>query len=125
MYLVFSRGKAVFDESGKFGDDAFRAISSNWDVTEFRKYEAPEIEQQNGKNAVPDLLARLKDKLGPLKGTFSSHVTGFNAKNGATYADWNADANFEKASGAVTIQLVNRNDKWQILKFDVDSAALK
>jgi hypothetical protein len=127
-FFLFNKGKAVFDETGKFGDDSFRAIATSWDPKEFDSRAAPEIAQQNGKNAIPDLLERLKSTLGPLKGGFTSHVTSFDSKNNngvsITTATWIAQATFEKGAGSVTMDLVNRGDKWQILKFNVDSPLL-
>ena len=111
--------------TGKFGDDSFRAIAANWDVKEFQKRAAPEIEQENGKDAIPNLMQRLSTQLGPLKGTFESHAPSINSNNGITTANWFADATFEKGPGHVTMELINRDGKWQILKFNVDSDALK
>jgi hypothetical protein len=75
------------------------------------------------------MMARLGSQLGPLKGTFTSHLTNINAQNNngvsETTADWTADATFEKGSGVATMQLISRNGKWQILKMNVESAALK
>jgi hypothetical protein len=128
-YFLFNKGKAVFDEAGKFGDESFRAVAANWDLGEFQKRAAPEIEKDNGKDAIPNLIQRLSTQLGPLKGSFESHVTNFNAKtnNGVSYttADWNADATFEKGPGHVTMELISRDGNWQILKFNVDSDALR
>lgn len=128
-YFLFMKGKGVFDEAGKFGDDSFRAIATNWDVKEFERVAAPEIAEQSGKEAIPNLMDRLSKQLGPLKGSFTSHVTSFKSQNNngisATYADWNADATFEKGSGAVTMQLISRNGNWQVLKFDVQSTAIR
>src|SRR5512140_2042580 len=86
-YWIFARTKTNFDEGGKFGDDAFRTIASHWSVQDFDRYAAPEIAEQNDKDTIPRLMARLASALGPLKGGFTSHLTGVNATNGATYAD--------------------------------------
>lgn len=128
-YFLFSKGKGMIDEAGKFGDASLRAISANWSIDEFNKRAAPEIGQQNGKEAIPALLTKLSTKLGPLKGDFTSHLTNINAQNNngasAIYVDWDTHANFEKGEGDVTMQLISRNGKWQILKFNVDSPALQ
>jgi hypothetical protein len=34
-YFLYAKVKGGFDEAGKFGDDSFRAIASNWDAKEF------------------------------------------------------------------------------------------
>jgi hypothetical protein len=124
-YFLLNKGKAVFDESGKYADESFQAIASKWDVEEFKKRAAPEIEQANGKDAIPNLMSRLATQLGPIKGPFDSHLTSVNTNNGITTAKWNADATFEKGAGHATMELISRNGTWQILKFNVESEALK
>jgi hypothetical protein len=128
-YFLYTKVRDVSDDTGKFGDESFRAIAANWNVNEFKKRAAPEIEQDNGKDAIPNLMQRLSTQLGPLKGDFHSSVTNFQANNNngvtRTTADWFADATFEKGSGHVTMELINRDGNWQILKFNVNSEALK
>src|SRR5579862_8028501 len=129
FYFLFSKAKGTFDEAAKFGDSSFTAIATSWDINEFNSRAAPEIAEQNGKNAVPELMNRLSTSLGKLKGTVSGHITNLSVKdnNGvnAEYADWKADVTFEKGPGQATMQLISRNGKWQIIKFDVVSDLLK
>lgn len=126
-YFAYSKGKLVFDEAGKFGDDSFTAITRTWDIQALQSRAAPEVEQQNGKDALPNLVRLLSAKLGPMQ-NFTSSITGINAQNNngetSTYADWKATATFEKGTGTATMQLIKRGDKWQILKFNVESQAL-
>lgn len=127
-YLLFRTGMNAMDDAGKFGDDSFRSIATSWDLAALESRAAPEIAEQNGPDTLPKLVATLKEKLGPMK-EFTSSLTGLRASsnNGvsATYADWKADARFEKGSGTVTMELIKRNDRWQILKFNVESDALR
>jgi hypothetical protein len=127
-YYFVNKAKGSWDDASKFGNDSFRAIASKWDIQEFQSRAAPEVAEQNGKDAIPKLIERLSTALGPLKGNVSGSVTGLNFKdyNGvnAVYADWNADVNFEKGSGEATMQLIGRNGKWEILQFHVVSPQL-
>lgn len=122
-YFLFSKGRAVFDDAGKFGDESFRTIATGWDLQEFEKRAAPELAELNGTKPLPALINTYKDKLGPMK-TFTSHVPSANTDNGVLTATWIADAEFEKGPGSVSMHLIQRKDKWEILGFTIQSSLL-
>jgi hypothetical protein len=126
--LLFFKGKANADEAGSFGDQTFKTIATSWNPTSFSQLADPQIAKENGPEAIPQLMQLLSSRLGPVK-TFTSHLTGINSQANTsgsyTLVDWNANATFEKSSGHVTMQLINRGQGWKVLKFDVESPALK
>ena len=128
-FWLYGKGKGAMNDVDQYAHESLVAIGAKWDAKEMEQRAAPEFGDQNGEHAIPQLMDLLAQKLGPIKGTFTGNVTGYNLQNNngvsATYADWNADVTFEKGKGSVSMQLINRNGKWQILKFDVDSDALK
>ena len=127
-YFLFMKGKGVLDEASKFGSDSLQTIATNYSPEDFAKV-APQAVKDNSPEKINDFLNLLKEKLGPVKGPIEGHITNINAHNNngdsTVSADWNADATFEKGTGQVTMQLESHNGKWEVLKFDVKSEALK
>ncbi len=107
-------------DSTKYGDESMEAIARNWDAAALTSRAAPELIAQNPAGTLEKVVATLKQSLGPMK-SFKGKTTSFNAKTTTetgSYieAGYEADGEFEKGPGRITMTLLQRGDKWSILK---------
>lgn len=127
-YMLFNKGKAAFDDAGKFGDTTFQEVATSWDPAVLKSKASPDLTKESSPEAIDALMTRLSQTLGPVK-TFKSSTTGinFNSNNGesVTTVDWSADATFEKGPGTVNMKLIKRGDDWKVFNFNVHSELLK
>lgn len=120
FFLVYNGAKGISDEAGKFADTSITAICTTWDVNALNSRAAPELTAQNPPGTLENVVATLKESLGPMK-SFTSHITNINAKNenGQSWVEVQVSATgqFEKGPGELELTLLKRGDKWSILKF--------
>lgn len=106
-----------------FGDQSVTAICTNWDASALSSRAAPELIAQNPEGTLENIVATMGPALGPLKSIESSSITGVEAKS-ATGTTSFMEANYsgvilcEKGKADVTMTILKRNDKWEILKIN-------
>ena len=115
----FARG--LDKEAKVYIDEVIPVIVTSWNSKELTSRASPEFLQVFPAKKVELLFGAFSEQMGPLK-----------EYNGATgkikikisprgkpiiIADYMAEAVFEKAPAKIQIQLIRRNDKWQIVGF--------
>ena len=125
-FLAF-RGIALDKESRAYADKAIPAIVSNWSEKELLDRASPEF-----KHAVTiDQLDRMFlwfSRLGqlescePAAGQAGVSVTPKDGK--VTGGEYTAKVKFQNGEAIVSLRLIKHGEQWQILRFDVNSAAL-
>ena len=121
---IFMAAKDTVEGSLQYGDESLKAVASNWSAAELKTRMAKEVFDQNPEGAIDNVATVLKDALGPIKPeTLKSKILGVNAKTDTstgsfTIANYEAEAEFEKGKGKVTMELINREGQWKILKFN-------
>ena|SRR5579862_5841959 len=124
-YFVFNKAKGILTDATQSGDNSFRAIATGWDEKVFKEQATPGFAGQTGESGIAALAQKYKASFGPVKGAFTSHIVGINARNNngvsQTQATWTADVTFEKGSGSVTMDLVNMNEKWLVSSLSIRS----
>lgn len=129
-------GKGLFDSAvktsdagNKFAAQALSDVAKNWDIEALEKHAAKEFQEQVKEADLKVLLALYKEKLGTYKSAEPFTSSGIQAKtnNGESYVlvTTKSLAQFEKAKGTVTLEVLNRNDQWKVLSIEVESDALK
>lgn len=129
-------GKGLFDNAVKTSDAgnkyaavALSEIGSSWDFGALEKHASKEFQEQVKESDMKALLSIYKEKLGTYKSAEPFTSSGIQAKtnNGESFVliTTKALAQFEKAKGSVTLEVINRNDQWKVLSIEVESDALK
>lgn len=129
-------GKGLFDSAVKTSDagnkyaaQALSDIAKSWNIEALEKHASKEFQEQVKEADLKVLLALYKEKLGTYKSAEPFTSSGIQAKtnNGESFVliTTKAPAEFEKAKGTVTLEVINRNDQWKVLSIEVESDALK
>ena len=121
---VFMAAKDTVEGSMQYGDESLKAVAASWSAAELKTRMSKEVFEQNPESAIDNVATVLKEALGPIKPeTLKSKILGVNAKTDSntgsfTIANYEAEAQFEKGKGQVTMELINRDGQWKILKFN-------
>jgi len=121
---IFMAAKNTVEGAIQYGDESLKAVASNWSAAELKTRMAKEVFDQNPEGAIDNVAKVLGEGLGPIKSeTLKSKVLGVEAKTDSTtgsftIANYEAEAQFEKGKGKVTMELINRDGQWKILKFN-------
>ena len=121
---AFFAGKGKLDAAGAYGDESLKAIASQWSASELKSRMAKEVFEQNPEGTIDNVTRVLGQALGPIKPTtLKSRILGIEAKTDTATgtfvtANYEADAEFEKAKGHVAMELIERDGQWKVLKFN-------
>ena len=121
---VFMAAKGTVEGALEYGDNSLKAVASSWNASDLKTRMAKEVFDQNPESAIDNVATVLKEGLGPIKPeTLTSRILGVEAKTNTstgsfTIANYVAEAQFEKGKGEVTMELINRDNEWKILKFN-------
>ena len=133
---MFFLGKGLFQSVASANDDADKysaqilpQIGKAWDFDVVQGVASPEFKEQVKEADLKALLKIYKEKLGAFKsvGEFTASNTQARTNNGDSFivVTTNATAQFEKGSGAVTLDVIKRGEVWKLLAIEVKSEALK
>lgn len=123
-YQMFSVGKRVVEGGQAYGDASLKSIAAAWNPTELKSRMAKEVFEQNPEGAIDQVASVLGESLGPIKPeTLKSSVSGIEAKSTTkagsfVLTQYRAEAEFEKGPGEVTMELIQRDGQWRIMKFN-------
>ncbi len=123
-YRLFSAGKEVVEGGQAYGDASLKAVAASWSPSELKTRMAKEVFEQNPEGAIDQVTVTLKEALGPIKPeTIKSSMSGIEAKSSTEtgsfiLTQYRAEAEFEKGKGEVTMELIQRNGEWKIMKFN-------
>ena len=123
--IVFSGlyyfAKGLDKEARAYIDEVIPIVVASWNSKELINHVSPEFLQAIPAEKIELLFNTLSKQMGPLK---EYKVTTGKVKISVTpkgelviIADYLAKAVFEKAPAKIQIQMIRRNNKWQILGF--------
>ena len=113
----------------KFGDVAIQDIGRDWDAKVLDQYAGADFYKQCPPERAREICSLLKEKLGPLKSYKGSTISpNFPSPTPGSTAPlvmgMKGEAEFEKASGNVTLIVAEHDGRWTLNGFQVQSAAL-
>jgi hypothetical protein len=122
LFFGWRAASNVMGEAQVYGDASLNAVCRTWDGAELERRAAPELIEQNPAGTLQNVVNALKP-LGALQ-SLESKVTGVEAKTETnvgsyTIATYYADCKFENGVADANLELLKRDDEWQILKFSV------
>jgi hypothetical protein len=128
FYFVVQPALALDRESREFAQEAATKVAQGWDYNVLASYSAPELIQllEKDKQTTEKLIETFKARLGNLieivavKGEARIFITP-GAKT--ITARYTIDTDFEKAKGAIRMNLMKK-EKWSVSGFHVNSPAL-
>ena len=110
-------------EAKAYLDEVVPVIVSSWNPKKLINHSSPEFLQVFPAKKVELLFGAFSEQMGPLKeynGATGKIKIGISPRgNPIIIADYLADAVFEKAPAKIEIQMIWRDDKWQIVGFRV------
>lgn len=122
-FFVVRMGMGVMSEAKNYGDQSVTAICTTWDASALSSRAAPELIAQNPEGTLENVVATMAPAMGPLKSIESSSITGVEAKSATGQTSY-MEAQYqgvilcEKGKADVTMTILKRNDKWEILKIN-------
>jgi len=127
--IAFYKGSALDDESRKYVEATVPPILSTWSVAKLKESSSPQLLEvlENGAETTARLFEKLST-LGQLQKFYD--VTGEASMNASTEhgnsitANYTAKADFENGPAIITISLIRLNEKWLLLRLNVNSEAL-
>jgi hypothetical protein len=121
------RGIALDKESRAYADKAIPAIVSNWSERELLDRASPEFKQAVTIDQL-DRMFRWFSRLGQLEScepsTGQAGVSVTPKEGKIIIGQYTAKAKFQNGEAAVSLRSIKHGGQWQILRFDVNSAAL-
>jgi hypothetical protein len=121
-------GSQLAAESQAYVDDVIPKIVSSWDANALMERAAPELTSTASPEKFEKIFRVLSDRLGPLERYEGSrgraHVSVTPQTGRVTVASYVAEATFQKGKASIELNLVMRDQGWQIVGFFVRSDAL-
>lgn len=118
---------AAADETVKrTAETMLRSLGTDWSVAKLESYADPRFFSEGTRPQIEKLFASFRTKLGPLRtlGLRQSAEAATTRLGGSTNAaSLEYDATFQKASGRISLTLVEDGDAWRILGLHVTSNA--
>lgn len=115
-------------QSKQYVDEAVPAIVTAWRSEELFNRSSSEFVQVTPINKLDSFFEILSVKLGALQSYQGSQgeakISAIFPQGVTVTANYTAKAVFENGSAIIKVQLIQRNNNWQILYFGVDSEAL-
>ena len=127
IVFVAIKGNALDKESRAYADAAIPAIVGTWSEKELLDRASPELRKVVTTDQM-DRLFRWVGSLGqlqkcePVQGQALMSATTQNGQR--ITAEYTAKATFPKGEATIKLALIKHDDRWQILRFHVDSPAL-
>jgi len=122
--FIAVKGPALDADSKRFADETIRAIVTQWDVAELEKRATPEFLAVAQKQHVDKLFLMFR-RLGTLKdykGSRGDATMSLTTQHGwVISAAYSGEAEFENGPATIHLRLIQREDQWQILRFEVNS----
>lgn len=121
-------GRNLDNESRIYVDQKLQLILADWNHNEFVKQAAPELLEKAPPKELAALFSKFQERLGKLrsyKGSKGQAKISYAIGQGKlVIGEYLAEADFAKARASISLRIIKRDGKWQILSFFVNSDAL-
>jgi hypothetical protein len=125
---ISTTGDALDRSSHEYVDEAVPAISKEWSVDEMKKRASEEFLATMSKEELVEFFGYVRENLGNMTvyktAEGEAKIMYMNSKKNVS-AYYVAEAVFEKGPAHIQVSLIQRNDKWQILGYRVNSDVFK
>ena len=124
MLILRIKGPQLDASSKAFVDKSIPTLVSTWSWDEFQKRTSVEFQKVTSKQQWTLYLPKIKQlgKLESYEGCEGQSYTSLTFQNGLVVkADYTANAEFQKGSAEINVELIRRKGLWQISRLEVDS----
>jgi hypothetical protein len=121
-------GSRAVVEGAEFAAETITSVASNWEPEPLIERAAPDFLESTPPEKLRQAISFFGGRLGPLKSSGATENGQWRVAMRLTgleiYTSHYMDCEFEHGPGRVTIQLVKRGGKWEVLGFRVNADQL-